>query len=191
MPQMSDVHRHTVKFYENENGLFQTVGEFLSQGLVDGHPCIVIASDAHAVGIIDDLSDRMIDVARATGRGQLLVLSADEALAAFMRDGRPDSELFNRSVGETVAGMVRAHDAGATVYAFGEMVDVLWRQGSQDAAIRLELLWNELAARVGFFLLCAYSMRSFYDHAEHIDRISELHTRVLPPFDVPDGARRH
>ena len=191
MPQISDVHRHTVKFYESENGLFHTVGEFLSQGLTDGHPCIVIATDSHAVGIIDDLSDRMIDVARATGRGQLLVLSAEETLSTFMRDGSPDPELFRRNVGETVAGMVHGHEGDTTVYAFGEMVDVLWRQGSQDAAIRLELLWNELAARVGFSLLCAYSMRSFYDHAENVDRISDLHTHVLPPFDVPAGAKRH
>jgi len=191
MPQIPDVHRHAVKFYESERGLFRTVGEFLCQGLTDGHPCLVIASDSHAVGIIDDLSERMIDVARATGRGQLLVLSAEETLATFMRDGRPDPELFSRNMGETVAGMVNAHGGDTPVYAFGEMVDVLWRQGSQDAAIRLELLWNELAARVGFSLLCAYSMRSFYEHAENVDRISELHTDVLPPFDVPAGAWRH
>ena len=191
MPQTFDPHRHAVKFYENDATLFRTVGEFLSQGLVDGDPCIVIATDAHAIGVLDDLSDRVIDVARASGRGQLLVLSAEETLATFMRDGRPDAELFRRNVGETVAGMVRAHEGRATVRAFGEMVDVLWRQGSHDAAIRLEILWNELAARLGFSLLCAYSMGSFYQQAELVERICEQHTHVMPPFDVPDGARRH
>jgi len=191
MPHGSDPHRHAVKFYEDDATLFRTVGEFLSQGLVDGHPCILIATDAHAIGILDDLSSRMIDVARATGRGQLLVLSADDTLATFMRDGRPDVDLFSRHLGETVAGMVRAHAGRATVRAFGEMVDVLWKQGSHDAAIRLEVIWNELAARAGFSLLCAYSMRSFYERPEQVERICEQHTHVMPPFDVPDGARRH
>jgi len=191
MAKMSDPHRHAVKFYESEASLFRTVGEFLSQALVDGHPCLVIATDAHAVGVLDDLSNRVIDVARASGRGQLLVLSADETLATFMRDGRPDEELFRRSVGETVAAMVRAHEGRATVCAFGEMVDVLWKQGSHDAAVRLEILWNDLAARLGFSLLCAYSMRSFYERDELVERVCEQHTHVMPPFDVPDGARRH
>jgi hypothetical protein len=191
MPHTGDPHRHAVKFYENDASLFRTVGEYLSQALVDGHPCLVVATDAHAIGILDELSNRMIDVARASGRGQLLVLSADQTLATFMRDGRPDAELFHRHVGETVADIVRAHEGRAVVRAFGEMVDVLWKQGSHDAAIRLEILWNELSARLGFELLCAYSMRSFYEHAELVERICEQHTHVMPPFDVPDGARRH
>jgi hypothetical protein len=33
------------------------------------------------------------------------------------------------------------------VVAFGEMVSLLWEQGKPDAAIALERLWNDLAAR--------------------------------------------
>src|SRR3954463_4407732 len=139
MAHPSDRHRHAGKFYETDASLFHTVGEFLSQGLVDGQPCMVVATDAHAIGVLDDLSGRMIDVARATGHGQLLVLSAEATLATFMRDGRPDEALFHRHVGETVAGIVRAHEGRPTVRAFGEMVDLLWKQGSHDAAIRLEV----------------------------------------------------
>jgi hypothetical protein len=35
------------------------------------------------------------------------------------------------------------------------MVDVLWKEGREEAAIQLELLWKGLAGRYGFALLAA------------------------------------
>jgi len=58
------------------------------------------------------------------------------------------------------------------------MVDVLWREGQQDAAIRLEMLWNQLANTRKFSLLCGYSMGSFYKDAA-FDAICHQHTHVL------------
>jgi hypothetical protein len=44
---------------------------------------------------------------------------------------------------------------------FGEMVDILWARGLSAAAVAVEELWNELAERRSFALLCGYRLDIF------------------------------
>ena len=60
---------------------------------------------------------------------------------------------------------------------FGQMVDVLWREGQQDAAIHLERLWNQLAHKQSFSLLCGYAMGDFYKDSNFED-ICGQHSHV-------------
>jgi hypothetical protein len=56
------------------------------------------------------------------------------------------------------------------------------REGKCEAAIRLEGLWNELAATHTFELLCAYGMNGFHKEA-HYPQFAEIcgtHTKVIP-----------
>ena len=68
-----------------------------------------------------------------------------------------------------------------TVRAYGEMVNLLWRDGKAQQAIELEQLWNELASKYSFALLCAYATDSL-DPADltGIERICAVHSAVLP-----------
>jgi hypothetical protein len=65
-----------------------------------------------------------------------------------------------------------------TVRIFGQMVDVLWQRGEHHAAIRLEVLWNELAHTQAFSLLCGYAMGHFYKDA-NFDDVCAHHTQVV------------
>jgi hypothetical protein len=185
-------HHHAVQFYGNDDSLFTTVGSFLSEGLVSGHPAIVIATPGHATSISQQLASRLIDVDAAIQSGELVVLDADEALATFMVDGMPHPGRFEYHVG----GIIKRTLNGRTttiVRAYGEMVDVLWKQGSEDAAIRLEILWNKLATTYGFALLCGYSMGNFYKQADRFQEVCRHHTHVLntePNVVVFDQKRR-
>jgi hypothetical protein len=58
------------------------------------------------------------------------------------------------------------------------MVDVLWQDGEHDAAIRLEVLWNQLAQTEAFSLLCGYAMGHFYKDA-HRDEIYGQHSHIV------------
>jgi hypothetical protein len=171
-------HHHAVQFYGNDESLFTTVGGFLSEGLVGGHPSIVIATGAHRSAIADQLAARLIDIEAAKASGDLVLLDAEETLAAFMDDGMPNPGKFEHHVG----GLIRDTLGGrktTIVRAYGEMVDVLWKQGREDAAIRLEILWNKLATTYGFALLCGYSMGNFYKQAERFQEVCSQHTHVL------------
>ena len=63
--------------------------------------------------------------------------------------------------------VAQAAQNGRRVRAFGEMVALLWSEGNQAAAIRLEELWNELALSQTFCLFCAYSMDSLGGRSLH------------------------
>ena len=64
------------------------------------------------------------------------------------------------------------------VRAFGEGVDVLWKAGLDDAAIRLEVLWNRLAATRDIKSLCAYSVANFYRDTS-LRMIFDEHSHVM------------
>ena len=77
--------------------------------------------------------------------------------------------------------------------AYGEMVDLLWRDGHSQAAIELEVLWNKLALSLDFALLCGYSMGSFYKQVDQLESIRVLHSHVIngpgKVIDFPARAR--
>ena len=173
-----DRHHHAVQFYGSEPELFETIGAFLSEGLVAGQPAVVIATRDHAAGVQDALASHLIDVARARHLGDLVMLDAEETLATFMPGGAPDKLLFERHVGGLLNQTVRGR-GHTPVRAYGEMVDLLWRRDQTDAAIRLEVLWNELANRHNFALLCGYAIGNFYKETSRIADVCRQHTQVL------------
>ena len=70
-----------------------------------------------------------------------------------MVDGSPDADRFMKVIGGMLDSTRRV---GADIRAFGEMVALLWHQDNVTGAIALESLWNDLADRQQFSLLCAY-----------------------------------
>lgn len=105
------------------------------------------------------------------------MLDARETLATFMIDGTPHAGTFNHVVGQVIDQVCRGRQE-CTVRAYGEMVDVLWKDSLTDAAIRLETLWNQLANTHRFSLLCGYSMGNFYKGAA-VEEIKAKHSHVV------------
>jgi hypothetical protein len=98
-----------------------------------------------------------------------------------MEGRRPSAELFNATVGRVFEQLMTKRPY-IIVRAYGEMVDLLWKDGKAEAAIALEELWNELAAKYQFSLLCAYSQETLDKPANGLDvrHICSRHSRVLP-----------
>ena len=192
MDKPSSIHsrHHAVQFYENDSSLFATVAGFLSQGLVEGHPAILIATAEHTAAILEHLNGRMIDVEKARALGELSVLDAHRTLAMFMVDGKPDHALFEGSIGRIIGDLLEGRSARTLVRAYGEMVDVLWKDGREDAAIQLELLWNGLAGRYGFALLCGYAMGNFFKQTDRYEEVCRQHTHVSPGAELDTQPKR-
>jgi hypothetical protein len=172
-------HHHAVQFYGNEQSLFTTVAGFLGEGLISGQPAIVIATESHRIAIVEHLCGRLIDCESARRNGSLLLLDAEDTLGQFMIGDAPDPDLFEQNVGRLIQQMVDGRGR-PLIRAYGEMVDVLWKQGRPEAAIKLEILWNKLAMKFRFALLCGYAMGNFYKQARHLDEVCAQHTQIIP-----------
>ena len=166
---------HAVQFYEAEEFLDDAVADFFAEGLKAGHPAIMIATDTHRDGFHNSLKRKGFDGGRITDR------DARQTLATFMDGSMPDEAAFRGSVGALIAKS--ANGGGpASIRAYGEMVDLLWRDGNPEGAIRLEELWNDLLREEQFSLLCAYPMGNFYKeaHCDGFDRVCGTHSHVIP-----------
>ena len=171
-------HRPAVQFYGNEESLYTTVGGFLSEGLVAGQPAIIIATEPHRQAIVEQLTARFIDVEHAQEIGDLVLVDAHEALSVFMLADLPDATAFESYFGDVMTRILNGRKR-TVVRAYGEMVDVLWKDGRTEAAIKLEILWNKLATAYQFALLCGYAMGNFYKQAEQFQEVCRQHTHVM------------
>lgn len=173
--EMSET-EHFVQFYETDEFLLDSLHGFISTGLDAGDACIVVTTKAHREGLEERLKAKGLDLARH----EYISLDALETLSKFMVDGLPEPERFAAVIGSVIA---RAAKSRSRVRIFGEMVALLWIEGNQAAAIRLEELWNELRNTTHpFTLFCAYSMHNFDGkvHGVPFTEICKQHSQVIP-----------
>jgi anti-sigma regulatory factor (Ser/Thr protein kinase) len=171
---------HAVMFYGADHELAANVGSYLGEGLSAGGSAVVLATQPHRLAFEADLATAGIDAIGAAAAGRLLVLDAAETLDGFWTDGQLDRDRFEK-IADGCIGSVR--EAGQPVRVYAEMVALLWDAGHVAAALELEALWSDLAARVPFFLLCAYPASLFTSEADAaaLAAVSGLHTGVLEP----------
>src|ERR1700733_772650 len=139
---------HVVQFYGDDQELSASVARFLGEGLAAGGSAVVVATAAHRQAFQAYLPS-------AAGE-RLLVTDAAELLQCFLAGDRLDGPRFRETAGHLIG---RAADAGQPVRIYAEMVAVLWDAGQVTLALELEALWNDLAARMPFSLLCGYPAR--------------------------------
>jgi len=174
----SDAPDHEVQFYEDEEFLTGAVAKFLAAGARAGDSLIVIATEFHREAFCRQLESLGIEVPSMLAVGRLILLDAHETLTKFMRKGQPDRGLFELIIGGLIADRAAALPANARLRAYGEMVDLLWRDGQREAAIHLEELWNDLQRKHSFSLLCAYAMGNFYNEPAGLNRVCATHSHV-------------
>lgn len=105
-------------------------------------------------------------------------LDSSETLASFMVNGIPDPVRFGAAVGQLLS---RAAENAQYMRIYGEMVAELWDEGNVVGAIALEDLWNNLATRYPFSLLCGYPARVFDTavSAARFWKIFEHHAKMI------------
>jgi hypothetical protein len=169
---------HDVHFYDDDAYLVTSVSRFLFEGVRAGQPMIVIATSAHRKRMQENLQLLAHD---AVDGADIVWLDARETLAAFMEGELPNEELFHATIGNVFERVV-AKRSYLVVRAYGEMVDLLWNAGNIEAAIKVEQLWNDIAAKYSFNLLCAYSKASALEqsHNAAFHRICQHHGTVVP-----------
>jgi PAS domain S-box-containing protein len=173
-----DAMDHCVQFYENDAYLIDQIGEFFDQGMAADDVCIVIATPPHRDALQVRRGARSHGMAGA--HRTYIALDAATTLRSFMVDGWPDEGLFY-SVMDRLFGQFSSRPA-KRIKVFGEMVALLHQENNTGAAIQLEKLWNALADRYSFSLLCAYPMNGFGsgELSEPFRHICATHSHVYP-----------
>ena len=189
-------HFHAVKFYDSSAALSRIGAEFLGEGLTSRQRALVIATPSHRKAVIDELRTRHFDVVAMEAAGDLVMLDAQAMLGSFMVGGRPDASLFQATAARQLDRL-----GDRPIRVFGEGVDVLWKAGLGDAAIRLEMLWNKLTLGRDIKTLCAYSVSNFYkdtslraifDEHSHVvsDKGATIHAHPTVRWAGPPASRQ-
>jgi hypothetical protein len=146
------------RFFDSPASLSRMVAEFLHEGLDRGCACILISTAGFRTSVLHGLAERSLDPGALEAARRLACFDAEEMLSSFMAGGKPDVRKFTNRMHQAMAS-VSAAGAEHPLYIFTQAIDVLWQQDQRDAAIRLEVLWNQLAEVVG--LEYRYSLGNF------------------------------
>lgn len=172
---------HDVQFYRTDAYLTKAVVEFLADGVRAGQPIIVVATAEHRRAFAEGLRAKGLDPDQGFSDRLAIWLDARETLESFMEGSLPNRELFMATVGRVFERLLDKRHY-LVIRGYGEMVDVLWKDGKTDAAILLEQYWNELADRYKYALLCGYAVENFLHEAgiAGFRKICGHHEHALP-----------
>lgn len=190
-PSAGTDHSHAAHFYTSDAVLLADICRRFATVLGAGGSAIIIGTRAHRRAVEQKLINRGFDINRLARRGRWLSLDATGTLAEFMVDGWPDQQRFLSLIGRIFDRLAAAQEDAEEprIAAYGEMVSVLWEQGKNAAALRLEELWNELAHTHAFHLLCGWPLRLFRNESDSvsIQKICSEHTEVFPELTRSGG----
>jgi len=141
------VNRHFAQLHRDPQALTDAVALYLQTGLRRSNPVVVIASPYIPISSSRGCA-RTISTRRCFSSPDKLELhDADQTLRKFMRNDMPDWEDFRRADGIRL----RARSGVRARYdprVYGGTVNLLWQEGKQEAAIRLEEYWKRSRAPV-------------------------------------------
>ena len=180
-PQRAWTVGHGVQLYEQDAFLHEAVAAFACDGLRAAQPVVLVARSERREAMVAEMRNRGIDPADLAAGRDFVWLDAQEILREFMEGATPNRTRFQALL-DSVMEQVLKDRPYAVPRVFGEMVDVLWSEGNITAAVALEEMWNDLAIRYSFNLLCAYRISTFGSetHTAAFESMCRAHHEVRP-----------
>jgi CheY-like chemotaxis protein len=160
---------HDVCFSADGDSLVDCFTPFVEESLKAGGAAILAATPSHGRAIYDAMHAHLPDLDAAVAEGRYISLDIDEMLDCFMVDGLPDEARFRSAATALITAAASASKGPyPRVAACGEGVSVLCERGNAAAALRLEQLWDDVAATLGVEVLCGYSQRALGSDEQRI-----------------------
>jgi hypothetical protein len=178
---------HTLIFYEDDSALLDGLSHSICSAICSGNSAIIVATAAHHDGLVTYLRNRCPDAHTAIIEGRLFLLDAEEMLSKITVGGQLDPDRAITVLGSYIAILTAAaHGKNPYVFAFGELVALLWERGNQTAALHLELLCRQIVQHLPLQLCCGYPMRLFPTDTgpTPIVEFSSRRTRLLHSKDL-------
>jgi hypothetical protein len=154
--------RHEVALYPDDTFLVDSFARIVESALKIGNAVIVIATKSHQAGIVARLRAGVVDVEAVVKLGNYFACDVDDTLSAFMVNNLPDPVRFRKSTGDLVEQAAKgAQGEPRRVAACREYAPTMLAKGDDEATIRIERLWDEIARSYGVDILCGYLRGAF------------------------------
>ena len=173
---------HNLQVYSSEKILLKGATSFVANAIRAGQCAVVVACEALRRQLLNKLRLLGMDMDAAVQGGQFIGLDVEEIVSLFMLNGMPDAIRFTEFMGGLIAAASHAAlGSNPRVAVFAECTAELWGTGKEDAALRVERLWNHLASRHGVNILCAYAVDNFHgeEDCQQIINLCQEHSSVL------------
>jgi hypothetical protein len=170
--------RHCAQFHREADALADSAYAFLEAGIRRGQSVLVIAGRDRADELLDRLTQSKFHPTALCNSGQLGVMDAAKVIEQCNGNGMPEWGRFRGAVMPMVS---RLQPGGRGARIYSELASALWLDGNTEAAIRVEELWNALAASVQFSLYCGYAMDTHCEksYAGPLEELGRTHSDIL------------
>lgn len=170
--------RHFAQFHRDTEVLTESAFVFLEAGLRHDNSLLVIAPTVRVEQLFDRLSIGKLHSKSLLDSGQLAVMDSTPIIDVLVAHPETEAARF-RGILDPVLSQLRPFGRGTRIY--GEIANVLWQAGETDAAVRLEDLWNALAAAYTFSLFCGYRLDTMSEtsYAGPLEELGRTHSDIL------------
>lgn len=175
--------QHVVKFFVEESDLYESLANYVREGLEADQGVLVAATRAHWTGLTLHLSNAGIQIDQVIDRGQLAFLDAEEARDELMVKGQPSQERFQALVAQQASELIEQW-SGLRVY--DEIVDILAADSQFGPMRQLDEMWRALRRRGECSLFSGYRLENFGGAADEelFDKVCRAHQQVYAAGDA-------
>ena len=176
---------HKAFFYRKQQELAENVVAHVAPAFEAGSRTVLVMTRPHLQYLNRRLSESDFDPDLLRTVCLLHEIDAEECLESFTISGVLNEALFQQEI-----SAVLTKGSATFTHAYGEMVDVLCQRRRYDAAIELEHMWNRLALRHPFSLLCGYNVNALGKTSpdDFLQSVCHTHSLVQPPTNAPEFA---
>lgn len=142
-----------------QDDIFQAeaVTQYIQEGLSKDEAVVIYARPSLRKSVIRKLEQVGIEVGNYKQLGQIKFFDVEYILSCFYTEDIVNESSFQDLIGSSLQDL---RPRFGKIRIFGEMVNVLWKNGEYEAAMKLEECWNNLSRKFEFSLLISYSLDS-------------------------------
>jgi hypothetical protein len=169
---------HCVHFYEPDSFPSKHIADFIREGIVQNESVVLVASEAHAVQIGNEVGALGSSIRSLRSAGLWSVVSADILLRALL-SGVSIKRLIENAINPTFQ-MAREKSPTGRICLYGELSDAVLKMGRPEACLELERYGGQIASENVADVYCGYSADAFPDAgcARQFTKVCLLHDLI-------------
>jgi len=163
-----------MEIYKDEAAIAALVARMIVQALQLHQPALVMTTPSIKARIAEALEEAGLDVQLLDTERKVHMLDEQVLRDTVMDGDLPNAERFNEIVSALLEGLCVARRNLCVIMIYSDMADALVRANNLIGARALEQMWNRLAARFSFSLVCGYAAAGLNQHVPTFEELREL-----------------